>query len=168
MVTKQQQLEWLANKIVKWPAYGPMIPVSVDDAGNPKFYMPWDTVRVDCTREEWQQERDKMSSKPEVDNSWYERGELPPVGVYCHGHVTQEDKWIQIEVIAHREGHVLGWANGEKRGFSANNVKCFRPLRTEREKAIDELASVSGIRARDGAREIAERIYDAGYRKVKP
>lgn len=39
----------------------------------------------------------------------------------------------------------------------------FRPVQTEREKAIDEIASMIG---RGTFFEDAERIYDAGYRKV--
>lgn len=38
----------------------------------------------------------------------------------------------------------------------------FRPVQTEREKAIDEIASMIG---RGTFFEDAERIYDAGYRK---
>jgi len=49
----------------------------------------------------------------------------------------------------------------------------FRPLRTEREKAIDAVIDIicagGYFTRRDGAaREIAERIYAAGYRKVNP
>lgn len=39
----------------------------------------------------------------------------------------------------------------------------FRPVQTEREKAIDEIASMIG---RGTFFEDAERIYDAGYRKL--
>ena len=69
MVTKQQQLEWLANKITKWPEDMGVISVSVDNIGNPKFLERWDKDWIDFTFEEWQQERDKMQKQPAQDNS---------------------------------------------------------------------------------------------------
>ena len=65
MVTKQQQLKWLAKKYKTWPEQGATyLGLSVTEVG--KFAI------VNChliTRQEWRQERDKMSSKPEVDHS---------------------------------------------------------------------------------------------------
>ena len=76
MVTKQQQLEWLSRKYKTWPEQGATyLCLSIAEVG--KFAVVNSHV---ITRKEWQQEREKMSSKPEVDNSWHERGELPPVG----------------------------------------------------------------------------------------
>lgn len=53
-----------------------------------------------------------------------------------------------------------------------NTADYIRPIRTqekiaaeEREKAIQEIANASGLRARDGRIEVATAIYDAGYRK---
>ena len=54
-------------------------------------------------------------------------------------------------------------------------VHHFRPLRTEREKAIDEMAASIGAEFKfEGydlhtkiTRSLSEFIYDAGYRKVK-
>ena len=87
-VTKQQQLEWLVNKITKWPEDMGVISVSVDNLGNPGFREHWNREWIDFTFEEWQQERDKMqkqsaqqvqSAQPAPDNSWHDRGELPPL-----------------------------------------------------------------------------------------
>ena len=191
-VTKQQQLEWLASKIVKWPAYGEKIPVSVDDAGNPKFYMPWDTMRVDCTREEWQQERDKMSKTPDVtisnqtsatitatqagdgemiitaqDNSWHERGELPPVGFWCEVKTKTFNGWMKCFVVgkSSRGDTVI---ECDDCAFIIDSSYEFRPLRTEREKAIDEMADLIAKSVFGSAKCQAERLYDSGYRKVKP
>ena len=41
-----------------------------------------------------------MSSKPEVDNSWHERGELPPVGCECSA--VCDGQWVTVEVLRHR------------------------------------------------------------------
>jgi len=183
MVTKQQQLEWLVSKIVKWPADGAKIPVSIDDAGNPKFYMPWDAfapwdvMRVDFTREEWQQERDKMQKKaervaqPAPGRSWHERGELPPVGCECEilGAFGHYQEWFPCKIIAEHSGSVFA-ANERSWINVKHGERQFRPLRTEREKAIDAVIDIicagGYFTRRDGAaREIAERIYDAGMLK---
>lgn len=157
--TKQQQMEWLANKYERWPVVDEYVVMSgyeIGLAGGAHY----------ITKCEWQQEREKISSKQEVDNSWYERGELPPVGVYCCGYVTQEDRWIEIEVIAHRDSHVLGWSGGEKRGFRSNGVKCFRPINTEREKAIEDMSRVMHEHDSVINDDTLGALYDAGYRKV--
>ena len=104
------------------------------------------------------------------DNSWHERGELPPVGAVCEAHITSENLWVEIEVVAHRDGYVLGWCRNEKCGYHGSEKSDFRPLRTEREKAIDALIDIicagGYFTRRDGAaREIAERIHDAGMLK---
>ena len=119
------------------------------------------------------QKKAQQAAQPAQDNSWHERGELPPVGVVCLGHITSEDKWVETEVVAHRDGYVLGWCSAEKCGYHGNENSDFRPLRTEPEKAIDEMVSV--ILDYDGymitsatAELVARQLYDAGYRKVKP
>ena len=88
-----------------------------------------------------------MSSKPEVDNSWHERGELPPVGCKCEVFVGDESKWMHFEVIAIRDGHVLGWCRESSCGFQSNKKYEFRPLRTEREKAEFAIHVISRIRS---------------------
>ena len=111
-----------------------------------------------------------MSSKPEVDNSWHEYGELPPVGV------PVELWWggsfaYNCEFITRRRHHYVMWNLDADRPDAADYMNSdFRPLRTEREKAIDaliELICAGGELSKDGsaAREIAERIYDAGALK---
>ena len=109
-----------------------------------------------------------MSSKPEVDNSWHERGELPPVGV------PVELWWggsfaYNCEFIARRGHHDVVWNLDADRPDAADYMNSeFRPLRTEREKAIDEMASV--ILDYDGymitsatAELVARQMHDSGY-----
>ena len=162
MVTKQQQLEWLAIQCNKWPSGMEYLLMS-------NFTIGLTGGDLKVTRQEWQQERDKMNSKPEVDNSWHERGELPPVGCECEilHKLWKDSDWAHIVVIAlTRESlickHKLG--AGEEH-YYLNDI-AFRPLRTEREKAIDSLIEIicaGGELSKDGsaAREIAERIHDA-------
>ena len=166
-VTKQQQLEFAAKHIEKWKSgYDYAV---VEETTDGHLYIRWPSICTSgVTKKEWQQERDKMSSKPEVDNSWHERGELPPVGCECEVFVSDENKWMHFEVIAIRDGHVLGWCRESSCGFQSNKKYEFRPLRTEREKAIDEMANLIAKSVFGSAKCQAEKLYDAGYRKINP
>ena len=162
MVTKQQQLEWLANNLDKWKSgYDFAVVDKTSDGG---FYVRWPSVcSSGITKREWQQERDKMSSKPE----WHERGELPPVGCECE--YKPDNYWVKCKVLFAGDSlYVLGVKEFEI-CVRVLDVE-FRPLRTEREKAIDSLIEIicaGGELSKDGsaAREIAERIHDAGVLK---
>ena len=166
-VTKQQQLEWLAKEFESLPFGSDSILMSDEVLGSMGY-----EHRI--TNQELKLERDKMSSKPEVDNSWHERGELPPVGV------PVELWWggsfaYNCEFITRRGHHYVMWNLDADRPDAADYMNSeFRPLRAEREKAIDEMIGilkakfdrpgVDGITVAD----IVDELYDAGYRKINP
>ena len=105
-----------------------------------------------------------MSSKPEIDNSWHERGELPPVGV------PVELWWggsfaYTCEFITRRRHHYVMWNLDADRPDAADYMNSdFRPIRTGREKAIDAACKAIGGVGEDGLL-IVERLYDAGMLK---
>ena len=107
-----------------------------------------------------------MSSKPEVDNSWYERGELPPVGTICEM-IDDRATWRECKIIAHEDGACIGWIASLNSPFYTYDKSEFRPLRTEREKAIDEMIKLigHGYMSAEMARELAIKMYDAGFHK---
>jgi len=98
------------------------------------------------------------------DNSWFERGELPPVGarvdvdgdnlVYGRGEKN-------CEVLAHVEDTAVVRMSY---GLGCFQSRVLLPSRTEREKAIEEIKSILGLGGSfmDSA---AAKLYDAGYRK---
>ena len=158
-VTKQQQLEWLASSWTSWHTSARELFMSKVIIG---CFMSMIDDSHQITLEEWQQERDKMQKQQ--DNSWHERGELPPVGCECE--VFDGDDWLKSFIVGRsRSGDVVVQTrNGY---FEASHAK-FRPLRTEREKAIDEMADLIAKSVFGSAKCQAEKLYDAGYRKVKP
>ena len=166
MVTKQQQLEWLAKEFDVWPGFGHgFVRMSTLAIGEPNGVLG---IAHHITLQEWQQERDKMSSKPEVDNSWHERGELPPVGCECSA--MCDGNWVTVEVLRHRVNNA-GMNVAAVMNCASFNVfwaTDFRPLRTEREKAIDEMVGTIKVAAFQDPEFTASILYDAGYRKVKP
>ena len=115
-----------------------------------------------------------MSSKPEVDNSWHEREGLTPCGIPV-------ELWIggvfayNCEFIVKRGNTYVLWNLDDDKPDCADCMNSrFRPLRTEREKAIDEMVDI--LKAKfdrpgvDGivVSDIVNELYAAGYRKVKP
>lgn len=95
------------------------------------------------------------SQKPE----WNGVG-LPPVGCKCESKQFAQIDWREFRVVAVENGHVFGfWCDNVGACLDATRWM-FRPLRTEAERAIDEMVRLSGVST--GAAKI---LYDAGYRK---
>ena len=126
-----------------------------------------------------------MSSKPEIDSSWHERGEFPPVGCECEYNDAAwefEDVSVtpmdgdKLTICAKsktplgRECVIFTWVSKNKALLAASAAipAVFRPLRTEREKAIDEMANLIAKSVFGSAKCQAEKLYDSGYRKEKP
>ena len=164
MVTKQEQLEWLARKYKTWPEQGSStLRLSAFEIG--KFAVVNAYI---ITRKEWRQEREKMSDKPEVDDSWFTYCKLPPCGIPV-------ELWVggtfayNCEFIAMRGNTYVVWNLDADKPDCADSLNSeFRPVRTEREKAIDEMADLIAKSVFGSAKCQAEKLYDAGYRKVKP
>ena len=109
-----------------------------------------------------------MSSKPEINNSWLKHGELPPVGVPVELWVGGSFAY-NCEFITRRGHHYVMWNLDADRPDAADYMNSeFRPLRTEREKAIDEMANLIAKSVFGSAKCQAEKLYNAGYRKMKP
>jgi hypothetical protein len=171
MVTKQQQLEWLAENRESWPYIGPVMIMS-DKSIGVHYGAPMPGCHfVNFT--EWQQERDKMSSKPEADNAWHERGELPPVGLPVELWVCGTFAY-NCEFISKRGNNYVLWNLDSDKADSADYMHSqFRPLRTERERAIDEMSLLAvGCEkyaiTQNAAKAVCELLYDSGCRMVKP
>ena len=110
-----------------------------------------------------------MNDKQEVDDSWFTYCKLPPCGIPI-------ELWFggsfayNCEFIAMRGNTYVVWNLDVDKPYCAESLNSeFRPLRTEREKAIDELnALVDDIEKYPTWRDAIAGIIDAGYRKVKP
>ena len=114
---------------------------------------------------------------------WHKNGELPPVGDVCifdpgdgaenYNNEELEAVGCDVEIIAHTKFNravgcvaVFKWDRDSGCGVSTGCASVFRPIRTEREKAIDEMVSL--VEPLATYREFASAIYDAGmYKEVK-
>lgn len=89
---------------------------------------------------------------------------LPPVGMeieYKFAKVNYRTDFSRGKVLAYGTHNVFmeHWASRNEFIQSLDKIE-FRPLRTEAERAIDEMVRLSGVSI--GAAKI---LYDAGYRK---
>lgn len=101
------------------------------------------------------------------DNSWGKHEELPPIGVPV-------ELWFggtfayRCEFIAMRGYTCVLWNLDDDKLDGADIMNSqFRPIRTEREKAIDEMTNLIAKSVFGSAKCQAEKLYDAGYRKMK-
>lgn len=85
---------------------------------------------------------------------------LPPVGCTCESSWAG-DEWQLCEILFASNQFIVVKLkeSGMEDAYSIGDVT-FRPLRTEAERAIDEMVRLSGVSV--GAAKI---LYDAGYRK---
>lgn len=91
---------------------------------------------------------------------------LPPVGTECEVWFKNDDspKWYNFRALFQTEQHIVAVVGGEEISYktsevNSNDVK-FRPLRTERDKAIEQMMSAPkpcGFAIQG----ICEQLYDA-------
>ena len=120
----------------------------------------WESVQSfkivgDC----YKPKQPESHSKPSADNSWHEKGELPPVGTECE-YNSAGDKWHQVEITAHAK---LGLCFIEKgcagENYTSRDASKFRPIKSEREHLIGVISSAGNLS--DGM--LADAIIAAGW-----
>jgi len=140
-------------------------------------------VKVEVKNETKHKVEVEMKSESEVTinvSDWHKNGELPPVGeVVMINSTIPNDYWAhhvgaELTVVAHdkdvRGGDIAVYRFVRGDGYNEYHgliAHAFKPLRTEREKAIDEMVDVI-TDGRDSPLyviKIATRLYEAGYRK---
>lgn len=106
-----------------------------------------------------------------VDNSWHERGELPPVGgVYL---ALYNKEYQECEILRHRinaDGISVAAVMNVKT-FHVFWTADFRPIKSEREKFMTKVESYYPKAANDEQLDALEQLsfalFDAGFRAPK-
>jgi len=122
-------------------------------------------VKVEVKNETEHKVEVEMKSESEVTikvSDWHKNGELPPVGEVCEAYIDYPPQWVETEIVAHKDGFAIGWCKSVMKGCHGDKAHEFRPLRTERDKAIDEMMEHCDYL---GSRDFAGKLFDAGYRK---
>lgn len=114
-----------------------------------------------------------VEDAPKVkDNSWYENGELPPVGAACECQ-NNSMQWLKgtIVYVGKDKGTTIAIMQTPNE-ILYGEVGEFRPIQTpeqiaaeEREKVIEDIARV--IRSKISDKRAAESLYELGYRKME-
>lgn len=88
----------------------------------------------------------------QMSNEWFENGELPPVGVECEYKSLGEWSWCRV---VHHSGSA-SWIVTKSEDCIIRNDLCeFRPIRTDRERAIE--AAMNAIK--DHSMDNVERVF---------
>jgi len=98
-----------------------------------------------------------LSSEQEI---WNGTG-LPPVGTECEIYPIHTK--AKITYMGNGVGCYIDLSNGLEFSIATCNVT-FRPIKSDREKAIDEMYSTLENTASMSYKQVAEKLYDAGYR----
>lgn len=124
-----------------------------------------------------------QQAEKQPDNSWFERGELPPVGeVVTLNSINPNNYWAhhvgaKLTIVSHdkdtRGTGIAVYRIVDRDGFNEYHglvAHAFRPIRTERELAIEEMMKTINVIDFVGtphhlASEISAIMYDSGYRK---
>ena len=90
------------------------------------------------------------------------------LGEVCEAYIDYPPQWVETEIVAHKDGFAIGWCKSVMKGCHGDKAHEFRPLRTERDKAIDEMQRIIEESNKYGVREQLGVLYDAGmYKEVK-
>lgn len=121
---------------------------------------------------------DNQEQDMKQDNKWFERGELPPVGVVCIFEPGSGSCYFNeydlkasgkiVKIIAHtRYEHsscdvaVFRWDLDGCFGVSTGNTQSFRPIRTERDVLLSVIVEEMNHYDTDG--KLADSILAAGF-----
>lgn len=98
---------------------------------------------------------------------WHKNGELPPVGEVCEAYIDYPPQWVETEIVAHKDGFAIGWCKSVMKGCYGDKAHEFRPLRTERDKAIEDMLLVihEARHPHESLTDACQMLYAAGYRK---
>lgn len=95
-----------------------------------------------------------------LDATWFERGELPPVGTVCEVSECALNSWRQVLVKGYFDGQV--WLSDGDKAYDVMEVE-FRPIRTERDVLLSVIVEEMNHYDTDG--KLADAILAAGFKR---
>ncbi len=167
-------LEWLARNVEVWDddhtevVFGGWFVGGNDPAAYVSLVND-DGVKGIHTKQEWQAERERLGLDKAVE--WNGEGN-PPAGTECErsnvGDNHQSFRKIKVKYIG-EEFAVVVYDDGRERAEKLDQLS-FRPIKTEREKAIDSVMQIFECdhlneSFKSGAQEMARMLREAGLLK---
>lgn len=132
----------------------------------------WDDneLRVDCSDLTTRALGEGLVTREQYEATGWDGVGLPQIGVECEWQDKNTGQWQPVKIVYASEWVTVIREINEEKGDDLVEIAIenygddarlkFRPLRTEAERAIDEMVRLSGVSI--GAAKI---LYDAGYRK---
>ena len=100
-----------------------------------------------------------------MNNDWYERGELPPVGAV----VEVAPLWDRVLIVAHNNGDCVFFNKVSDKYDCFRSGDYFRPIRTERDALVEKAEMDIHQKYIDVvSRHHIQTLIDAGWRPTKP
>lgn len=104
--------------------------------------------------------------KSTLPSGWYERGELPPVGVECEVSAWGNSyEWCKINYMG-KQRCIVEHKTQKEQHYHLTSVK-FRPTKTEREKFVEAAHAAIGCAGFDEDEtnsDYFEALFDAGFK----
>ena len=117
-----------------------------------------------------------------MSNKWFERGELPPVGSECVvDSKACESKFVRrfhgktVNILMHMTDHtgdrlaIFSMPDPSDKTclcFHGMIAGCFRPIKSDREKAIEAMEEIWNSSIDLCATSVFEKAYDAGLLRL--
>jgi hypothetical protein len=101
-----------------------------------------------------------------MSNEWFERGELPPVGVLCEFTWGNQSEWHECMRIDDDNVAFKWFAEWRIKQLCNAPSNLFRQIRTERERAIEAAVLASLKVSKWQPSDFAEALYDAGLLRL--
>jgi hypothetical protein len=102
-----------------------------------------------------------------MNNDWHEAGDMPPIGFECESKLIGED-W-GIGRLTYCSSQIIVWRRSTGTEYATRpDARQFRPIKSEREKAIDAAVAVMQETSNATFTDMAEALYKAGLLRAKP
>ena len=101
-----------------------------------------------------------------MSNEWFENGELPPVGAKCEFRVGNFWKPCEIKGEAFDYGDRVVLAQAGDAAKLVTSKDKLRPIKSDREKAIEAMAAIWDSNLELSSQSIFEQAYDAGLLRL--
>jgi hypothetical protein len=105
--------------------------------------------------------------KSKLDNSWHERGELPPVGTICESYDFTHSQWAKVKTLDAITGslEIACVTIDESEAYGRLFFGCkFRPIKSERDKFVEAALGIAEEVGRANYRTIFSKMHDAGFK----
>lgn len=113
---------------------------------------------------------DNQEREMKQDNGWFERGDRPPLGRCLVKHKSATTEWAQPDfheknIVAAGDFLLIFRSDSGQETVGEWDDYEFRPIRTEREMAIEVMLKDSGALECDTVMSILENLLDKGWAK---